>query len=481
MAGMIGSPPYGMKAIRQIRASNTTSTIPAPTSRLQKKKESTYRYFLEKIDPILGECITHLLLLQPQDIATSMIEYLQCVQQNKEIELPIGKHNQPKKELKLFLATSIGPVVAKLVNRLAVLQPENVLEFMVKELESMKVEDALIPDTIKEPAPVPIIEEKAQQKSQPKSIQIAVLGNGDSGKTSIVNILQGKFHEKIRPTLGFRPSSMMFGEDMTIRFYDLGGGKKIRDIWDQYYHDIHGIIYVIDSSLTDEKFQETSTLFESTLTNRFLLGKPLLVFANKQDLPNAKSAKELQETLPLHPDYADNLFIAECNAALPEDVPETFRGDPNIEAAIEMLCKRIIENYGDLQARVVEDSAAKAIEEARRRIERERKVLRNKIASAFIAQLTKEQVETLQVEADEANRFDEEEGVKFLAAEIGEDPAAMSSIGIKIAAMVGYQRLALQIVGALKSPISKKKVPMSWEEIFQVISELREELKLPHL
>ena len=139
----------------------------------------------------------------------------------------------------------------------------------------------------------------------------------------------------------------------------------------------------------------------------------------------------------------------------------------------------ILTHYSELQHRVENDSKLKAQDEARKRIERERKVLRNKIASAFVNDLDPTLVADQHIEADIANIFTEEEGLTFLAAEIGEEVGMIPIIAKTIAAMVGYQRLALQIVGALKAPISKKKVPMNWEEIFNLIGELRQELNLP--
>ena len=44
--------------------------------------------------------------------------------------------------------------------------------------------------------------------------------------------------------------------------------------------------------------------------------------------------------------------------------------------------------------------------------------------------------------------------------------------------LVGFQRLAMQIIGALKSPINKKKTPMEWNEINEILYELRLELGL---
>ena len=218
--------------------------------------------------------------------------------------------------------------------------------------------------------------------------------------------------------------------------------------------------------------EETIGVFENTLCNKFLLlGKPLLIFANKQDLPGALSVY-LPQKSKISYQYPLNinlLLILEKVQLLSQK-----------KLMISLNATRgILTHYSELQHRVENDSKLKAQDEARKRIERERKVLRNKIASAFVNDLDLTLVADQHIEADIANIFTEEEGLTFLAAEIGEEVGMIPIIAKTIAAMVGYQRLALQIVGALKAPISKKKVPMNWEEIFNLIGELRQELNLP--
>jgi len=296
------------------------------------KKETTYLYFLEKVDPILGDCITHLLLEQPIDIPRAMIDYFQ-----KKKTIPSNlleeesKPTKAKKELKLYLATNIGPIMAKLVNRLAVIQPDNVIDFMVIELESMLVEDALIPDhpIISGVVETKVVVESTVEEVPPKNVQIVVLGVNGAGKSTIVNMLQGKFDSKMKPTIGFRPSTLMFDDNVMVRLYDLGGGKKIRDIWDQYFHDVHGIIYVVDSSIPLNSMEETIGVFENTLCNKFLLlGKPLLIFANKQDLPGALSATEIENILPIPLEYKSTVNIRESSAFIPEEIDDKFECDP---------------------------------------------------------------------------------------------------------------------------------------------------------
>lgn len=469
-----------------MKAHNTTSLHPTQSTKLARRKQETYAYFLEKVDPILGECITYLLLEQPPEIPQGMIQFL-----NKWKESPHGvvpsealPGIKPKKEMKLFLATNISPVITKLANRIAVKLPTDVIAFMIEELERMKTEDNLLPDAKKVEPPATTTPKATESGLQ--TLQIAVLGIGGAGKTSIMNALQGKLEPVVKPTLGFRPLSLMLGDKAMVKLYDLGGGKRIRDIWDQYYHDVHGIIYVIDSTETLAPDAEHMQLFAQTLNHPSLKGKPLLIFANKQDrTPEAKSAAQLQDALPIPAEYQDKLFIAECSAYVPPEIVENeelaanFRPDPNLESGIELLCQTIMEDYTTLQTRVLVDCAEKAKQEARKRIERERKVLKSKIASAFIDQLAEDIRTTLQVEADPSNIFGEAEGLTFLAAEIGEEMETLSPVAVQVAKLTGFSRLALQIVGALKAPISKKKTPMSWMDILTLVLELRAELKLP--
>jgi hypothetical protein len=73
------------------------------------------------------------------------------------------------------------------------------------------------------------------------------------------------------------------------------------------------------------------------------------------------------------------------------------------------------------------------------------------------------------------------QGIEFLSAEIGESTAALPAIAKELAEAVGYQKLALQMIGAMKCPISRKKQALSWEEIQAEVQALRAELKMKPL
>jgi hypothetical protein len=62
-----------------------------------------------------------------------------------------------------------------------------------------------------------------EMPKEKQNIRVAVLGLDGSGKTSILNRLTGISDGKVRPTVGFRPISMTFGDNADIKFFDLGG------------------------------------------------------------------------------------------------------------------------------------------------------------------------------------------------------------------------------------------------------------------
>ena len=60
----------------------------------------------------------------------------------------------------------------------------------------------------------------------------------------------------------------------------------------------YGIIFVVDSS-TPERFTEATNSLNEVMQSEKIVGKPLLVFANKQDQDNACNDTELANHLGL--------------------------------------------------------------------------------------------------------------------------------------------------------------------------------------
>lgn len=70
---------------------------------------------------------------------------------------------------------------------------------------------------------------------------------------------------------------------------DVGGQDKIRPLWRHYFQNTQGLIFVIDSN-DRERITEAQEELNRMLGEDELREAVLLVFANKQDLPNAMDA-----------------------------------------------------------------------------------------------------------------------------------------------------------------------------------------------
>jgi len=89
---------------------------------------------------------------------------------------------------------------------------------------------------------------------------------------------------------------------------DVGGQDKIRPLWRHYYQNTQGVIFVVDSNDRD-RVGEARDELHRMLNEDELREAILLVFANKQDLPNAMNAAEITDKLGLHSLRQRNWYI----------------------------------------------------------------------------------------------------------------------------------------------------------------------------
>lgn len=470
-----------------------------PSRRALEQRRHVTDYFLEQVDPVLARCVAFLLSSGPKDdVALAMLEFLLSLESGQAPRASPWAGSRT--EQRAYLAERVGPVVAAVIAKVARAQPREVIPFLIAELRLMAGSDShpsegpatddssysgltgihAKPDRPEAPAaasgiPVAPMNELKAQKADAmgkRDVHIALLGIDGAGKTSVLNSLQGNVGAKVRPTIGFRPVSMGLDEGTNITLYDLGGGPKIRDIWSQYYHDVHGVIFVLDAS-TSERWQEAVEVFCEVTAHPKLQFKPILVLANKQDVEGAKTAEDIHQALSIADFPMGRVFP--CSAiGTTAAVAET---DPRIEKGVEWLLETVLTQFSELQDRVMIDTKVKAEEEMRRRLDRERKVLRSKIAESFFDSIDHSVIPGAEP-AKPDDIFSPEEGADFLAAEIGVLPGSLDPLAIEICALVGQQRLALAIIGGLYCPVSKKKTAMSWKQIKELVLEVRSELGL---
>lgn len=138
-----------------------------------------------------------------------------------------------------------------------------------------------------------------------KEQRILILGLDAAGKTTMLYKLKlGKVVSTI-PTIGFIVETVEY-KNITLRCWDVGGRSLINPLWNHYYQTTTAIIFVVDSNdkerINGDKGWNSSAKEElhRIMAAEELKDVVLLVLANKQDLPNAMSVKQVTDKLELN-------------------------------------------------------------------------------------------------------------------------------------------------------------------------------------
>ena len=123
------------------------------------------------------------------------------------------------------------------------------------------------------------------------------------------------------PTIGFNVETVEY-KNISFTVWDVGGQDKIRPLWRHYYQNTQGIIFVVDSNDRDrvddnsknDSGNSAKEELHRMLAEDELRDATLLVFANKQDLPNAMSVNDVTEKLGLNQLRNRKWYIQGCCA-----------------------------------------------------------------------------------------------------------------------------------------------------------------------
>lgn len=129
---------------------------------------------------------------------------------------------------------------------------------------------------------------------------VLILGLDNAGKTTFLEAAKTKFkknykpmhHSKITTTVGLNIGQIDVS-GIRMNFWDLGGQKELQCLWDKYYAESHGVIYIIDSS-DREHIPASKETFDRVISSESLAGVPLLVLANKQDVAQCMGVREVK-------------------------------------------------------------------------------------------------------------------------------------------------------------------------------------------
>ncbi|XP_031560493.1 ADP-ribosylation factor-like [Actinia tenebrosa] len=128
--------------------------------------------------------------------------------------------------------------------------------------------------------------------------RILMLGLDAAGKTTVLYKLKLNENVSTIPTIGFNVETVTPVKNLTLTIWDVGGQEKIRPLWRHYYQGTNGLIFVIDSSDITRIAEAREELF-GVIDSEEFVGVPVVVLANKQDLPAAMNASQMVEKLGL--------------------------------------------------------------------------------------------------------------------------------------------------------------------------------------
>ena len=103
-------------------------------------------------------------------------------------------------------------------------------------------------------------------------------------------------------------------KNISFTVWDVGGQDKIFPLWRHYYANSQGLIFVVDSNDRDRIDAVRDEMHRMLNDDELRRETVLLVFANKQDLPNAMSAAEMTDKLGLHQMRQRQWYIQACCA-----------------------------------------------------------------------------------------------------------------------------------------------------------------------
>ncbi|KAM7341339.1 uncharacterized protein ACRADG_012248 [Cochliomyia hominivorax] len=135
------------------------------------------------------------------------------------------------------------------------------------------------------------------------TLHVVMLGLDSAGKTTALYRLKFDQYLNTVPTIGFNCEKVqgMVGKARGVQFlvWDVGGQEKLRPLWRSYTRCTDGILFVVDS-VDVERMEEAKMELMRTAKCPDNQGVPVLILANKQDLPGAREPKELEKLLGLH-------------------------------------------------------------------------------------------------------------------------------------------------------------------------------------
>ena len=157
---------------------------------------------------------------------------------------------------------------------------------------------------------------------------LLVLGLANGGKTTLVNCLKPTRDrdQEVAPTVGFAVERFTLHK-CKLTVIDMSGQGRYQDLWECYYKECQAVVFVVDAASDLARLEEARDMLHAALVHEQLADTPLLVFANKSDLPAARSAADVAAEVHLTGEACEGRawHIGACSALTGEGIDEGIR------------------------------------------------------------------------------------------------------------------------------------------------------------
>ncbi|GLG93683.1 hypothetical protein R5R35_012981 [Gryllus longicercus] len=157
-----------------------------------------------------------------------------------------------------------------------------------------------------------------------REVNVLVVGLNNSGKSTVINHFKSEEERstEIVATVGFNVEKFR-NKNVGFTAFDMSGQGRYRDLWEHYYKECQGIIFVVDSSdrlrLVVVRDELDLLLQHPDVTGRRI---PILFFANKMDIREALSSVKIAAALGLERILDKPWHICASNALTGEGLQE---------------------------------------------------------------------------------------------------------------------------------------------------------------
>ncbi|PWN47106.1 P-loop containing nucleoside triphosphate hydrolase protein [Violaceomyces palustris] len=202
-----------------------------------------------------------------------------------------------------------------------------------------------------------------------EQFNILILGLQSVGKTSVLEKVKSIYlrtpppsPQRITPTVGQNVFNLSLPSS-NLHFWDLGGSKSVRSLWQKYFEESHALVWVVDARLWDdlargdenptigysaydkikkgkgkanydddqamsEQREESWTTLAGLMAHPSLEGLPVLILANKVD---DASSSSLSTSFPAdharNPKHIKSWFQARMEGLVEKDIDIDSRDD----------------------------------------------------------------------------------------------------------------------------------------------------------